>query len=66
MKPAWKGYKFPGAKNLKVFPRLLYNFSIPHEVIHFLMADLHLRIRKTDNRVVVITADGRDWMTRAD
>ncbi|CAG0933925.1 hypothetical protein TFLX_03278 [Thermoflexales bacterium] len=39
---------------------------IPVDVIHSLMADLHLRIHKTDNRVVVITADGRDWVTRAD
>jgi hypothetical protein len=35
---------------------------IPADVIHSLVADLHLRIRKADNRVVVITADGRDWV----
>ncbi len=34
---------------------------IPDDVIHSLMADLRLRIRKTDNRITVITADGRDW-----
>jgi hypothetical protein len=39
---------------------------IPADVIHSLMAELHLRIRKTDNRVVVITADGRDWVLKAD
>jgi hypothetical protein len=33
---------------------------IPADVIHSLMADLHLRIRKVDNRITVITADGRD------
>jgi hypothetical protein len=37
---------------------------IPAAVIHSLMADLHLRIRKTDNQVTVITADGRDWVLR--
>jgi hypothetical protein len=25
------------------------------------MADLHLRIRKVDNRITVITTDGRAW-----
>jgi hypothetical protein len=35
---------------------------IPADVIHSLMADLHLRIRKADNRITVITADGRDWV----
>ncbi|HTP08950.1 MAG TPA: hypothetical protein VMP08_11910 [Anaerolineae bacterium] len=34
---------------------------IPDEVIHSLMADLQLRIRKADNRITVITADGRAW-----
>ncbi|HEY4722069.1 MAG TPA: hypothetical protein VII92_09500, partial [Anaerolineae bacterium] len=34
---------------------------IPADVIHSLMADLHLRIRKTDNEITVITADGREW-----
>jgi len=38
---------------------------IPADVIHTLMADLHLRIRKVDNRVVVITADGRDWVLKS-
>jgi hypothetical protein len=38
---------------------------LPADVIHSLMADLHLCIRKTDNRVVVITADGRDWMLKS-
>jgi hypothetical protein len=33
---------------------------IPNDVIHSLMADLHLRIRKADNRITVITADGRE------
>jgi hypothetical protein len=28
------------------------------------MADLHLRIRKVDNRITVITADGREWAAR--
>ncbi len=39
---------------------------IPADMIHSLITDLHTRIRKTDNRVVVITADGRDWMIRTD
>jgi hypothetical protein len=39
---------------------------IPADVIHTLMADLHLRIRKTDNRVSVITADGRGWMMKSE
>jgi len=34
---------------------------IPVDVIHSLMADLHLRIRKTDNQITVITANGREW-----
>jgi hypothetical protein len=38
---------------------------IPAEVIHSLMADLRLRIRKTDNRITVITADGRDWVMKS-
>jgi hypothetical protein len=38
---------------------------IPVEVIHSLMADLHLRIRKADNRTTVITADGRDWVLKS-
>jgi hypothetical protein len=38
---------------------------IPADVIHSLMADLHLRIRKADNRITVITADGRDWMPKS-
>jgi hypothetical protein len=38
---------------------------IPADVIHSLMADLHIRIRKIDKRVVVITADGRDWMLKS-
>jgi hypothetical protein len=37
---------------------------IPADVIHSLMADLRLRIRKADNRITVITADGRDWTAR--
>ena len=39
---------------------------IPADVIHTLMADLHLRIRKVNNRVVVIPADGRDWVLKSD
>jgi hypothetical protein len=39
---------------------------IPADVIHSLMADLGLRIRKTDNRVTVIAADGRGWMLKSD
>ena len=38
---------------------------IPADVIHSLMADLHLRIRKADNRITVITADGRDWVLKS-
>ncbi len=38
---------------------------IPADVIHSLMADLHLRIRKVDNRIIVITADGRDWVLKS-
>jgi hypothetical protein len=38
---------------------------IPSDVIHSLMADLGVRIRKTDNRVVIITADGRDWVLKS-
>ena len=38
---------------------------IPAEVIHSLMADLHLRIRKSDGRITVITSDGRDWVLKA-
>ena len=38
---------------------------IPADVIHSLMADLHLRIRKADNRIIVITADGRDWVLKS-
>jgi hypothetical protein len=38
---------------------------IPADVIHTLMADLHFRIRKVDNRVVVITTDGRDWVLKS-
>ena len=38
---------------------------IPADVIHSLMADLHLRIRKPDNRITVITADGRDWVLKS-
>jgi hypothetical protein len=34
-------------------------------VIHSLMADLHLRIRKANNRITVITADGRGWLLKA-
>jgi hypothetical protein len=34
-------------------------------VIHSLMADLHLRIHKVDNRITVITADGRDWVLKS-
>jgi len=34
---------------------------IPADVIHSLMAELHLRIHKANNRIAVITADGRDW-----
>lgn len=37
---------------------------IPADVIHSLMADLRLRIRRADNRIIVITADGRDWTAR--
>jgi hypothetical protein len=29
------------------------------------MADLHLRIRQTNNRIIVITADGRDWVLKS-
>jgi len=39
---------------------------IPADVIHSLMADLHLRIRQTNNRITVITADGRDWVLKSD
>jgi hypothetical protein len=39
---------------------------IPADAIHSLMADLHLRIRKADNRITVITADGRDWQIKSD
>ncbi len=35
---------------------------IPTDVIHSLMADLHLRIRKANHRIIVITANGRDWV----
>jgi hypothetical protein len=38
---------------------------IPADVIHSLMADLHLRIRKANNRITVITADGRGWLLKA-
>jgi hypothetical protein len=38
---------------------------IPADVIHTLMADLHLRIRRADNRITVITADGRDWVLKS-
>jgi hypothetical protein len=38
---------------------------IPADVIHSLMADLHLRIRQTNNRITVITADGRDWVLKS-
>jgi hypothetical protein len=38
---------------------------IPTDVIHSLMADLHLRIRKANNRITVITADGRDWVLKS-
>jgi hypothetical protein len=38
---------------------------ISADVIHSLMADLHLRIRKADNRITVITADGRDWVLKS-
>ena len=38
---------------------------IPADVIHSLMADLHIRIRKTDNRIIVITVDGRDWVLKS-
>ncbi len=34
---------------------------IPDDVIHTLMVDLNLRVRKADNRITVITADGREW-----
>jgi hypothetical protein len=34
---------------------------IPEGVIHTLMVDLHLRVRKDGNRVTIITADGREW-----
>jgi hypothetical protein len=51
-------------------PAVLTNESllkrIPDDVIHSLMADLHLRIRKADNRITVITADGRDWQIKSD
>ena len=39
---------------------------IPADVIHSLMADLHLRIRQTNNRITVITSDGRDWVLKSD
>ena len=46
-------------------PSVLTNESllkrIPVDVIHSLMTDLRLCIRKADNRISVITADGRDW-----
>jgi hypothetical protein len=38
---------------------------IPADVIHSLMADLHLRIRKADKRITVITADGRSWVLKS-
>ena len=38
---------------------------IPSDVIHSLMADLHLRIRQADNRIIVITADGHDWVFKS-
>ncbi len=38
---------------------------IPAEVIHSLMADLQLHIRKADNRIAVITVDGRDWVLKS-
>ena len=39
---------------------------IPAEVIHSLMADLQLRIRQINNRITVVTADGRDWVLKSD
>ena len=51
-------------------PIVLVNESllkrIPADVIHALMADSHLRIRKANNRITVITADGRGWMLKPD
>jgi hypothetical protein len=38
---------------------------VPADVIHSLMADLHLRIRKADNWITVITADGGDWVLKS-
>ena len=38
---------------------------IPADVIHSLMAGLHLCICKADNRITVITADGRDWQLKS-
>jgi hypothetical protein len=38
---------------------------IPADVIHSLMAELHLRIRKTNDQITVITADGRDWVLKS-
>jgi hypothetical protein len=37
---------------------------IPAEVIHTLMADLHLRIREASDRITVITADGHGWVLK--
>lgn len=37
---------------------------IPDGIIHTLMADLRLRIRKRDNHLTIITADGREWAAR--
>ena len=39
--------------------------GLPADVIHSLMADLHLRIRKAYNRIIVITADGHDWVLKS-
>ncbi len=36
---------------------------VPADVIYSFMTDLHLRIRKADYRIIVITADGRDWIS---
>jgi hypothetical protein len=35
-------------------------------VIHTLLADLHFRSRKANNRITVITADGRGWTLKSD
>ncbi len=46
-------------------PEVLGNESllkrIPEGVIHTLMLDLHLRVRKDGSRLTIFTADGREW-----